>query len=70
MVSVFLHFFGMSPCYDGGAFFFLMATFVACGTSQAKDWIQFAAVTYDAAVTMPYSLTHYAGPAIKLAPLQ
>ena len=39
-------------------FFFFMTTPTACGSSQARDWIQAAATTYATATAMPDPWTH------------
>ena len=51
-------------------FYFFMAIPTAYGSSQARDWIQATAATWATAEVTPYSLTHWAGPGIELAPLQ
>ena len=40
---------------------YLMAAFMACGSSQARDWIWAAALTYTIAVAMPAPLTQCTG---------
>ena len=47
-----------------------MATSTAYGSSQARDWIRAAAVTYSEAVAMADPLTYCTGPRIKSEPLQ
>ena len=49
---------------------FFMATPLACGSSQARDWIWAAAVSYTAAVAMPDTLTHCAKLGTAHTPLQ
>ena len=46
-------------------FFFNMAALLAYGSSQARDGIQAAAVTYTTAAAMSDTLTHCARPGIK-----
>ena len=47
-----------------------MATLVAFGSSQARDWIQATAATYATAAATPDPLTHYTRPGIEPAPPQ
>ena len=47
-----------------------MATLMAYESSQARDWIWAAAVTYTAAVATPDPLTHCTRLGMEPAPLQ
>ena len=49
---------------------FLMAAFIAYGSSQARDWIWHAIATYTTGVATPDPLTHYTGLGIKPMPPQ